>query len=168
MKSQNSSQLSVWNHDPCIKLGWCRLAHTRKDTEQLVNTLEKIHSFRAITCRYRPWGLGGQVYTSSGSSGIARCACPYSGCGRHSPTAPIRILSWNAANSAPSCSVIATFFHGFGSLVEKPWKCEACTDSRQLHDSPGRAPASTSLDKPRYHPWQTKRRVVEHYTALGW
>ena len=25
MKSQNSGQLSVWNHDPCIKLGWCRL-----------------------------------------------------------------------------------------------------------------------------------------------
>ena len=25
MESQNSGQLSVWNHDPCIKLGWCRL-----------------------------------------------------------------------------------------------------------------------------------------------
>ena len=25
MKSQNLGQLSVWNHDPCIKLGWCRL-----------------------------------------------------------------------------------------------------------------------------------------------
>ena len=25
VKSQNSGQLSVWNHDPCIKLGWCRL-----------------------------------------------------------------------------------------------------------------------------------------------
>ena len=55
------------------------LAHTRKDTEQPVNTLQKKLSFRAITCRYHPWGLGGQVSTSSGSSGIARCAAHTAG-----------------------------------------------------------------------------------------
>jgi len=80
---------------------------------------------------YHPQDFGGQVYTSSGPSGIALCACPYGGCPCRSPNAPVRILSWNAANSASSCSVIATFFQGFGSRVEQPCKCVASTESRR-------------------------------------
>jgi len=80
---------------------------------------------------YHPQGLGGQVYTSSGPSGIALCAYPYGRCRCRSPNTPARILSWNAANSASSCSVIATFFHGFGSRFAEPCKCVASTESRR-------------------------------------
>ena len=45
VKSQNLGQLSVWYHDPCIKLGWCRSAFFPVSSERTRVQCAKFASF---------------------------------------------------------------------------------------------------------------------------
>ena len=80
MESQNSGQLSVWNHDPCIKLGWCRL--TGEGCRLLEPALAEARTgqppVKLVSSSSKSWN-GDSPLCASAPSSVA-CVTPVHGC----------------------------------------------------------------------------------------